>query len=368
MFLSPINCLMENAVREGIFPGADLLVGLGETIVFHNIYGYASLFPDKKTLLTNTIFDLASLTKPLATTLGIMAFIEKGRLFLDRPLEPGRYPFLNPRASEMTLRHLLAHASGLPAYQPYFEFLIEERGDRKTILQEWIRKEPLTASPGLRTEYSDLGFMALDWIFQETAGEDLDGWLKKNVYLPLGLGRLGYRPIAEFGAADPEKYAATEDCPWRKKILRGEVHDENTYAVGGVSGQAGLFGTALEVFKLLRVLKRAYDHPRGSHLFNGSLVHFFWTRQAFPSDTSRALGFDTPTENDSSAGRFFSRLSVGHLGFTGTSFWLDLERDLAVILLTNRVHPTRANQKIKAFRPLLHDLVYKQVLGPEIPF
>jgi serine-type D-Ala-D-Ala carboxypeptidase len=365
MFLSPIDLFMKNAVKEGVFPGADLLIGLGDKIVFHNIYGYACLFPEKERLRANTIFDLASLTKPLATALGIMAFIDKGRLFLDRPLGPERYPFLNPRISDLTLRHLLAHSSGLPAYLPYYKSMVEEKGERKSILQEWIRKEPLAASPGVRTEYSDLGFMALDWIFEETAGEDLDEWLKKNVYLPLGLSRLGYRPISAGGVADPEKYAATEDCPWRKQILRGEVHDENTYAVGGVSGQAGLFGTAFEVFKLIRNLKRAYDHPGGSELFNGKLVRLFWTRQPFPSSTSRALGFDTPAETDSSAGRFFSQQSVGHLGFTGTSFWLDLERDLTVILLTNRVHPTRANQKIRLFRPLLHDLVYRQVMGRE---
>jgi serine-type D-Ala-D-Ala carboxypeptidase len=363
MFLSPINHFMETAVREEIFPGADLLVGLGETILFHHIYGRASLFPQKQNLLTNTIFDLASLTKPLATTLGIMALIEKGRLSLDRPLASGEYPFLHPKTQGMTVRHLLAHSSGLPAYRPFYENLARETGNKKAVLQDWIRRESVTVQPGLRTEYSDLGFMALDWIFEETAGEDLDKWLRKNVYLPLGLSRLGYRPISSSGVVDPEKYAATEDCPWRRKVLRGEVHDENTYAVGGVSGQAGLFGTAFEVFKLLRSLKRAYDQPGGSHLFNGNLVRLFWTRQASPLNSSRALGFDTPAETDSSAGRFFSRRSVGHLGFTGTSFWLDLEKDLTVILLTNRVHPTRANQKIKTFRPLLHDRVFQQVMN-----
>jgi serine-type D-Ala-D-Ala carboxypeptidase len=363
MFLSPINHFMETAVREGIFPGADLLVGLGETLLLHNIYGCASLLPQKQNLLTNTIFDLASLTKPLATALGIMALIEKGRLSLDRPLKSGEYPFMNPKTSGMTVRHLLAHSSGLPAYQPYYENLERETRNKKAILQDWIRNEPATVEPGLRTEYSDLGFMALDWIFEETSGEDLDKWLRKNIYLPLGLSRLGFQPISGSNIVAPERYAATEDCPWRRKILRGEVHDENTYAVGGVSGQAGLFGTAFEVFKLIRALKRAYDQPRGSHLFNGNLVRLFWTRQTFPLNTSRALGIDTPSKSDSSAGRFFSKRSVGHLGFTGTSFWLDLEKDLAVILLTNRVHPTRANQKIKIFRPLLHDLVFRQVLN-----
>jgi serine-type D-Ala-D-Ala carboxypeptidase len=361
MFLTPINHFMETAVEEGVFPGADLLVGLGETVLLHNNYGSAALIPQQEPLRNNTIFDLASLTKPLATTLGIIALIEGNRLSLDRPFHPNEYLFLNPKISGVTVRHLLAHSSGLPAYQPYYEKLDNESGDKKAILQNWIRKEPETVQPGTRTEYSDLGFMALDWIFTEITGEDLDGWLRKNVYLPLGLTRLGFRPISISGVADPERYAPTEDCPWRRKILRGEVHDENAYALGGISGQAGLFGTAFEIFKLLRALKRAYDQPGGSHLFNGKLVRQFWTRQALPLNTSRALGFDTPSETDSSAGRFFSRSSVGHLGFTGTSFWFDLEKDLTVILLTNRVHPTRTNQKIKAFRPLLHDMIYQQV-------
>ncbi len=161
---------------------------------------------------------------------------------------------------------------------------------------------------------------------------------------------------------DPEIYAATENCPWRKKVLRGEVHDENTFAVGGVSGQAGLFGSAAEIFQLLRALKRAYDHPEIPHPFDGRLIRLFWERQKQPAGTTRALGFDTPSEIGSSAGRFFSPKSVGHLGFTGTSFWLDLERDLTVILLTNRIHPTRTNEKIKAFRPKLHDLVFQETL------
>ncbi|HMK64879.1 MAG TPA: serine hydrolase domain-containing protein [Thermodesulfobacteriota bacterium] len=366
MSLSPINDFLETAVEEGVFPGADLLVGLGETVLLHNKYGSATLVPEQEPLLNNTIFDLASLTKPLATTLGIMALAEGGRLTLDRPFHPKEYPFLNPKISGMTVRHLLAHSSGLPAYQPYFERLENETGIKKVILQDWIRREPETVQPGTRTEYSDLGFMALDWIFSEITGEDLDGWLRKNIYLPLGLTRLGFRPISISGVPDPGRYAPTENCPWRRKILRGEVHDENAYALGGISGQAGLFGTAFEIFKLIRTLKKAYDQPRGSHLFNGKLVRQFWTRQTLPLNTSRALGFDTPSETDSSAGRFFSRLSVGHLGFTGTSFWLDLEKDLLIILLTNRVHPTRANQKIKTFRPLVHDLIYQQVSSLKI--
>ncbi len=356
---------MHSGVKERVFPGAVLLVALGESILFHEAYGYSSLIPEKQTLQKETIFDLASLTKPLATALGIMGLIEKGRLFLDQNLESGDERNWGPEKSGITIRHLLAHSAGFEAYRPYYLDLSHEKGDKKKILRDWVRRTSLIGPPGGQTLYSDLGFIVLEWIFEAAAGEALDTWIQKNIYVPLGLPGLGFRPLSRSGVVNPETYAATEDCPWRKKILRGEVHDENSYAVGGVSGQAGLFGTASDIFQLLRALKRAYDHPEAAGLFDGKLVRLFWQRQNRPEGTTRALGFDTPAATDSMAGRFFSKESVGHLGFTGTSFWLDLEKDLMVILLTNRIHPTRANEKIKSFRPLLHDCVFQEVIAQE---
>lgn len=356
-----ISSLMATGVEERIFPGAVLLVGRGEDILLHQAFGYAALVPDKQPLQVESIFDLASLTKPLATTLGIMALINKGVLLLDQPLKDWGEPLPGPEVTEITLRHLLAHSAGFQAYQPYYLKLLHEAGDKKAHLREWVKQEPLVYPPGSQSLYSDLGFIVLEWIFEKTVGEGLDTWTRNTIYAPLGLTQLGFRPITPAGVADPETYAATEDCPWRKKILRGEVHDENTYVVGGVSGQAGLFGTAAEIFRLLRALKRAYDHPGVPGLFEGELIRTFWERQSQPQGTTRALGFDTPSETGSSAGRYFSRKSVGHLGFTGTSFWLDLERDLTAILLTNRLHPNRANENIKTFRPRLHDLIFEEV-------
>lgn len=357
-----IQQLMNSGVEEGVFPGAVLLVGRGEETLLHRAYGWAALLPEKQPLQPDTLFDLASLTKPLATTLGIMALIEKGLLELDQPWGAWWEPFPFPEMSPITIRQILAHSAGFQAYKPYFLDLIAEGADPKNHLRQEVMRTPLACLPGSQTLYSDLGFIVLEWIFTLKTRESLDSWIRKNLYHPLGLPTMGFRPLTAFGVAHPERYAATEDCPWRKKILQGEVHDENTFAVGGVSGQAGLFGTAEEVFRLLRALKRAYDLPQPSGLFNTDLVRLFWERQDRPPGTTRALGFDTPSERDSSAGRFFSRNSVGHLGYTGTSFWLDLERDLTVTLLTNRVHPTRANEKIKTFRPLLHDLVYQEVM------
>jgi serine-type D-Ala-D-Ala carboxypeptidase len=356
-----IHRLMESGVEEGIFPGAVLLAAIGDHIHFHQAYGHSSLIPEKQFLQKDTIFDLASLTKPLATTLGIMILVQKGLISLDQRLEFWVKKFNFPEQKAITLGHLLDHSSGFPAYRPYYSGLIHQSGNKKAILREWVIQEPLMYPPGSQTLYSDLGFMVLEWIFEETAGERLDTWIQKNIYAPLGLVQTGFRPIAPSGVSDLKVYAATEDCPWRKKVLRGEVHDENAYAVGGVSGQAGLFGTALEIYQLLRTLKKAYDQPNTQGLFDGAWVRIFWERQNRPGGATRTLGFDTPAETGSSAGRYFSSKSVGHLGFTGTSFWLDLEKDLLVILLTNRIHPTRANEKIKAFRPLIHDLVFQEL-------
>ena len=359
-----IHQMMHSAVEEGVFPGAVLLAARGDEILFHQAFGYASLIPEKQLLQTETIFDLASLTKPLSTTLGIMALIEKGLLSLDQPLEFWLERNHFPEQKKISIRQLLAHSAGFPAYQPYYSDLIHQPGNKKAILRDWVIKEPLSYPPGSQTVYSDLGFIVLEWIFEETAGEGLDTWTRKNIYTPMGLDQIGFRPIAQAGVLNPEVYAATEDCPWRKKILRGEVHDENTYAVGGVSGQAGLFGTASEIYRIMRALKKAHDRPNTQNFFDGAMVRLFWEKQRMPQGTTRALGFDTPSEKESSAGRFFSSKSVGHLGFTGTSFWLDLEKDLLVVLLTNRIHPTRANEKIKSFRPLIHDLVFQEMIAP----
>ena len=226
-----------------------------------------------------------------------------------------------------------------------------------------IRREPLQTPPGRETLYSDLGFIFLEWIFERVSGVDLHQWTRERIYRPLGLKKMGFRPLGSETIQDPGPYAATEECPWRRKILVGEVHDENAYAVGGVSGQAGLFGTAGEIYRLLRALKRAWDGADTTGPFDGALVRAFWQRQSIWGGDGRALGFDIPAPEGSSAGRFFSPQTVGHLGFTGTSFWFDLDRDLLVILLTNRVHPTRSNEKIRRFRPLIHDLIFSATVS-----
>jgi CubicO group peptidase (beta-lactamase class C family) len=194
--------------------------------------------------------------------------------------------------------------------------------------------------------------MILAWVVECVSDKRLDHFVVDEFYRPLGLENLFF--ISNNTLKNRGLFAATENCPWRHKILEGQVHDENAYVVGGIEGHAGLFGTADDVHRLLAELLAVYHGERKSEIFHRDLLHQFFKR--LPG-TDKALGFDTPSVTDSSCGRGFSPTSIGHLGFTGTSFWMDLERSVIVILLTNRVHPSRENEGIKEFRPEIHDAV-----------
>jgi CubicO group peptidase (beta-lactamase class C family) len=310
-------------------------------------------------MTTDTIFDLASLTKPLATTLAIMILIQQGRIGLEQNLGVVLPAFKKDRKSSIKVKHLLYHNSGLADYRPFYQHIEHlEFGERKKALRQLLVKEPLLHAVGTRTVYSDIGFMILEWLVEHICGMPLDRFVFETIYGPLGLERLFF---VDLNAPAPHRvFAATEQCPWRNKLLSGQVHDENAYVVGGVQGHAGLFGTADDLHKLLLELLSAYHEHRSATLFRPDLVRLFFRR--LPG-TDKALGFDCPAPKNSSAGKYFSVNSIGHLGFTGTSFWMDLDRSIIVILLTNRVHPNRESTAIKAFRPKLHDTVMESLLN-----
>lgn len=361
---------IEAAVAEGVFPGAVLLVRDAAAGVYLRAYGKRSVEPAETPMREDTIFDVSSLTKPLATTVAVMLLIRAGRLRLDDRLSRVFHNFGVHGKSHVTVRHLLSHCSGLPAWRPFFEELraLERRAGRVNLLgtaearayvYRSIERSRLEYEPGTRAVYSDLGFMLLGALVEDLGGEPLDRFCHRRIFRPLGLRSTGFVDLAMLRARrlEPvtEMIAPTERCPWRRKLLWGEVHDDNAWAMGGVAGHAGLFSSAQDIDRLLCHLEACHARDGGS--LPQALLREFWRPDRTVPGSTWCLGWDSPSPENSSAGTRFSARSVGHLGFTGTSVWIDLERSRHVILLSNRVHPTRNNDAIRAFRPRLHDCI-----------
>jgi CubicO group peptidase (beta-lactamase class C family) len=352
---------MVDAVANAVFPGGVLLVDVAGKIVFFDAYGSAASDPLAEPMTPDTVFDLASLTKPLVTAALTLSLAAERRLSIDDSV--GRYlpAWAGGAKARATLRHLLTHTAGLPDWRPLFQSLdplLVAAPDGKRRIVATVAQEALQSEPGAESRYSDLGFILLGAIAEQIGGRPLDELASERLFTPLGLSSVGYLPVGDRGGREwltGRRVAATERCSWRGRVLRGEVHDENAYAMGGVSGHAGLFGNALGVWGLVRAWREAALGR--SALWPADLTTRFLTRQADLGQGSWALGWTVPTP-PSTSGRFFSPRAYGHLGFTGTSVWVDPDRELTVILLTNRVHPTRDNQGIAAFRPAIHDAVY----------
>lgn len=350
-----------------MFPGAAVGIVKGSSSgrqQWQGIYGNRQLEPSPLPLINDTFFDLASLTKPLATTLALLALIDDGLLSLDATLSDLLACAVSAEKKNITLRQLLSHSSGLVAHCPYYQQLKDiPQASRKAAMLEMILAEPLMASPGTKAIYSDLGFMLLGWIVEEKSGLQLDRFVRERIYQPLALEKNLFFRSLDNSWATGKVAAATERCPWRHKVLVGEVSDDNCHVLGGVSGQAGLFGDLAAVLTLTTRLLDCWQGRASHPAFAKELLANFLKRDNSVPESSWALGFDTPSPQGSSAGRYFHPTSIGHLGFSGTSFWIDPTRDLIVVLLTNRIHPSRENSGIKEFRPRFHDAV-SEVLFP----
>jgi CubicO group peptidase (beta-lactamase class C family) len=376
MDFSLVDQELEAAVERGVFPGAVVLVSRAGTVLYRRAVGWRSLEPARTPLHEEIIFDVASLTKPLATTLALMLLIKEKKLRLDDRISRFFPNFGVYGKTHVTFRHLLSHSSGLPAIRPYYREIadLEAKGGKvgflgtrsaREFVYTQLQREKLEAPPGQQPIYSDLGFMLLGAVIEEISGVGLDQYCRDKIFHPLGLASTSFLnlELIRRHKLHPvlEKFAPTERCSWRKRVLCAEVHDDNAYAMAGVAGHAGLFSTVDDINQLVNVLIRCYQ---GEHTFLPSaLVREFWTRDKSVPGSTWALGWDTPSPQHSSAGELFSPLSVGHLGFTGTSLWIDLQRQTHVIVLSNRVHPRRDNEKIQTFRPALHDAVMRVVLG-----
>jgi len=357
--------LMDAAVAGRVFPGGALLVSARGRRAHVSFHGRRSLEPPAGPVDAATCFDLASLTKVLATTPLVLLSIQRGRLALDQPVHRILEGYAGGGREAITVRMLLDHSSGLPSWRPYYEQVASDAGGAwlataagRDAVRRMAATEVPEVQPGSRSLYSDLGFILLDWILEQANGQPSDVLFSEWLAGPLSLENLFFvdlkSPDKAARVRQGRVFAATERCPWRRRTLIGEVHDDNTYAMGGVSGQAGLFGTIQNVAAVAEVWLNSFLHDGG--FFESRLVQQFWRRSELPGST-RALGFDTPSPQGSQAGGRFGPKAVGHLGFTGTSLWIDPDRELVVALLTNRVHPTRQNDAIKQFRPVLHERV-----------
>jgi serine-type D-Ala-D-Ala carboxypeptidase len=373
MDFQAVENAFQQAVADGVFPGAVVLVSKDDAVIYERAFGFRSLVPHKTAMEPRTIFDLASLTKPLATAVAIMLLIGEKKLRLDDQITRVIPMYGVFGKSLTTVRHLLNHSSGLPAWKAFFEDVVRnEKSGRinfvasraaKNFVFEQIHREKVLNPPGAQYLYSDLGFMILGEAVEILTGNTFDRFCQERIFKPLGLRSTGFIDLSQLRTRRlqpvEDMIAPTENCPWRKKILCGEVHDDNAYAMGGVAGHAGLFSSVRDLHNLLVRMNRCLN---GKDSFvPQSLMQEFLTRSDSMGHSSFALGWDTPTPGNSASGSLFSSRSVGHLGFTGCSIWWDLQKHCHIILLTNRVHPSRKNEKIKDFRPHIHDQIMKVV-------
>ena len=311
---------------------------------------------DPRPVQENTIYDLASLTKVIGLTTATMFLVADGALDIEHPVVNYVPEFSGGDRSIVTVRHLLTHTSGLPAWVP----LYLETTDAEDALR-YIYDSELENPPGEHYSYSDLGVILLGKVVERVAKTSLDTFLKERPFQPLGMTSTQYRPPAEW----QDRIAPTEDDSWRGRLLRGEVHDRNAFHLGGISGHAGLFSTAPDLARFAIWMLDMY-HERLTDNRPGlppELVREFTSLQPGPEGSTRALGWDTPTPGGgASSGHYLNPSSFGHTGFTGTSIWVDPVRDLFIILLTNRVHPTRDNPALAPLRGIVADMVVEAIV------
>ena len=381
--LPAVEGVLEAGLREGVAPALSAVVLRSGREAHASCHGSIPDDPGGRPLHEGDLFDVASLTKVMATATLAAQAIGDGTLDLDAPVAQ-RLPGFGAGGKEaVTLRQLLSHSSGLPRWRPYHALALLdpvasaaflppasrprsdalrpafERG--RELVRRAVLAEPLEAAPGSRAVYCDPGYIALGFLLEEVLGARLAALAESRVFLPLGLGSTSYLdglvPDEAAAFAGGRSFVPTEQCPHRGEVNRGAVNDDNAWAMGGAAGHAGVFSTARDVAHLGQAWLDAL-HGRRS-IVPADVATEFARRDATPG-TTRALGWDTPSAEGSSLGARLGRSgrgAIGHLGFTGTSLWIDVERELVIVLLTNRVHPTAENERIRAFRPRFHDAV-----------
>ncbi|MGA3083016.1 MAG: serine hydrolase domain-containing protein [Terracidiphilus sp.] len=344
--------VLGEAIQARAFPGCAFGVLARGQILLRDALGRFTYDEDAPTVTPDTVYDIASITKVASTTAAAMLLHQRGLLDLETPLGDLLPDFLAGRAPgdparQVKLRHLLAHNSGLPGYVEFFRTAATPEALLKACLALHLEVEP-----GLRAEYSDPGFILLGKALEALTRESLATWAPREIFQPLGLTATCFSPPPAARASIPP---TEEDTTFRHRRIQGVVQDENASLLGGAAGHAGLFSNVPDLLRFAREILDAAGNASNSRLFSAAAVELFAQRQG-PLGSSRALGWDTPSE-PSSSGRHFSPHSIGHLGFSGCSLWIDLDAAIAVVLLTNRTWPGRQSQLIRAVRPAFHDAV-----------
>ena len=363
------HSVLREGVKDGVAPGfvAGIWSARDPCRAFITAIGSRRTLPSVQPMRVDTVFDLASVTKIYATSMLAAVFVERGWLSYDTPIAQF-FPSYGHRA--IRVEHLLSHTAGFAAWAPFWERMRErfapkavEKASiarRQQAAREWVLAVEPEARVGERALYSDISFLLLGFALEEVAKMPLDEAVARFVWDPLGVERSRYVRVTRDAAAQrarawSAKVAATEDSAWRGGMLQGQVHDDNCWSMGGYAGHAGAFGDARDLLHFARRLCTGYLSPR--------VLAKVWGRVPEPKDCERTLGWDTPSSGESMLGSRMPRGSVGHWGFTGTSLWIDPASRFAVTLLSNRVHPTRENTRIKAFRPRFHDALMLDLSG-----
>ncbi|HCY75703.1 MAG TPA: serine hydrolase [Ignavibacteriales bacterium] len=341
-----VDSVINEAIKDSAFPGAVVLIWQDGKTIFDKAYGHYTYDPASGKVTTKSIFDLASLTKVVATTTAAMICYDRKLFSLDERVIKFIPDFGANGKENITLKNLLLHNSGLPAWKKFYGRDLKS----DDVIKE-IYSSELEYKTGEKTVYSDLGVITLGKVIEKVTGKCLDIFCKDEIFTPLSMHSTFFNPPDSL-----KKYCmpTENDTYWRMKTLQGEVHDETSAMLNGVAGHAGLFSTADDLSKLISVLMNN-GRFKQNQFINQNTIELFTKR--FSKESSRALGWDTKSESSSSAGKYFSNQSFGHTGFTGTSIWVDPKMNLFVVFLTNRVYPTRNNSKILRVRPKLHDAV-----------
>jgi CubicO group peptidase (beta-lactamase class C family) len=351
-----VDSLVLDQISRRSTPGAQLAVLRGDTLLYLRNYGQLSYDSASPAVNDSSMYDLASLTKVVATTTTAMQLIDQGRLALDSSVAYYLPEFGRNGKEHITIRNLLLHNSGMEAFRVFHQLATTGQG----VLDSIFASAPVYTT-GSRTVYSDLGMITLAKVIERITGHGLDAYARDEFFTPLGMRHTMFTPPDSLHAqCAPTEY----DRIWRKRLVQGSVHDETAALLDGVAGHAGVFSTAADLARFIRMLMNGGVLENRRYLQSGT-VKQFTTRQSL--NNSRALGWDTRSAAGSSAGQYFSMKSYGHTGFTGTSIWIDPIADIAVIFLTNRVHPTRENRTLIRFRATLHDAVREALSGAALP-